>query len=217
MQQFNQGKGIEESNMPIPGTQLCDATGRQAKVVAIQAGKHELNAAIRLDDGHEMIVPVSALALQPDGTYRLPFAFVQPVEDRLQTVPVMQEQLEVGKQRIDTGKGVRINKTVIERKQIVDPVLMQDDLEVERVACGQMVNAAALPIAHYDGDTLVVPVLEEVLVVEKRMRLKEEVRITRRQQEVRAPQTVVLKEEQVSVERFNEGGNDATQVPHSDS
>ncbi|HJW56700.1 MAG TPA: hypothetical protein VJ577_15630 [Burkholderiaceae bacterium] len=91
MQQFNQGKGIEESNMPIPGTQLCDATGRQAKVVAIQAGKHELNAAIRLDDGHEMILPVSALALQPDGTYRLPFAFVQPVEDRLQTIPVMQE------------------------------------------------------------------------------------------------------------------------------
>lgn len=94
---------------------------------------------------------------------------------------------------------------------------MQDDLEVERVACGQMVDAAALPIAHYDGDTLVVPVLEEVLVVEKRMRLKEEVRITRRQREVRAPQAIVLKEEQVSVERFNEGGNDATQAPHSDS
>jgi stress response protein YsnF len=50
----------------------------------------------------------------------------------------------------------------------------------------------------------VVPVLEEVLVVQKQLRLKEEVRITRHRREAHAPQTIVLRSEEVEVERFDD-------------
>jgi hypothetical protein len=48
-------------------------------------------------------------------------------------------------------------------------------------------------------------VLEEVLVVQKQLLLKEEVRITRLRRPVHAPQSVTLKSEQVTEERFDEG------------
>jgi hypothetical protein len=50
----------------------------------------------------------------------------------------------------------------------------------------------------------VVPVLEEVLVVERRLRIKEELHITRIRREERHVESVLLKSEQVSVERFDE-------------
>ncbi|MCM0044674.1 MAG: DUF2382 domain-containing protein, partial [Burkholderiaceae bacterium] len=58
--------------------------------------------------------------------------------------------------------------------------------------------------------TLVVPVLEEVLVVEKRLRLKEEIRITARATVRHATEQVVLRSEQVSIERFDEGHGGGT-------
>jgi hypothetical protein len=47
-------------------------------------------------------------------------------------------------------------------------------------------------------------VLEEVFVVDKRLLLKEEVRITTRRRETHAPQRVVLRHEEVTVERIQE-------------
>jgi uncharacterized protein (TIGR02271 family) len=122
-------------------------------------------------------------------------------------IPVLQEELQVDKRVVETGKGVRIRKTVSEREQIVDQLLLRDELVIEHVPVGQIVTAAPLPATRYDGDTLVVPILEEVLVIEKQIRLKEEIRITRHRHQVHAPQSVVLKTEQVSVEHFDEGGD----------
>jgi stress response protein YsnF len=50
-----------------------------------------------------------------------------------------------------------------------------------------------------------VPVLEEVLVVEKRLVVREELRITRRRTEERKPHRVKLLSEEVSVERAGSG------------
>jgi len=70
----------------------------------------------------------------------------------------------------------------------------------------RIVAAGDAPQTRYEGDTLVVPVLEEVLVVERRVRIKEELHITRVRREERHLETVMLKSEQVSVERFGEPG-----------
>ena len=55
------------------------------------------------------------------------------------------------------------------------------------------------------GDAFIVPILKEVLVVEKRLRIKEEIRITRSKRMQRFSETVPVKSETVSVERFDEG------------
>ena len=58
-----------------------------------------------------------------------------------------------------------------------------------------------------EEDTLIIPVLEEVLVVEKRLLLKEEVRITKRE-ETHTPQRVTLRREEAAVERINREGDE---------
>lgn len=127
-------------------------------------------------------------------------------------IPVVAESLTVGKRIVETGKGIRVTKTVSEREEIVDESLERNDLRVERVAINQFLEASEIPSVRQEGDVTVVPILEEVLVTEKRLLLKEEVRITRVRREAHQPQRVMLRSEQVSVERFDDtdiSGGDA--------
>ena len=78
--------------------------------------------------------------------------------------------------------GVRLVKKVTEHEETVDLPLLRADVQVERVPINRVVLEA--PPSRQEGDTLIVPILEEVLVTEKRLMLKEEVRITRTQTEV---------------------------------
>lgn len=129
----------------------------------------------------------------------------KPQENDVLKVPVFEEELSVDIRTIDTGRGVRVHKTVEEEPVIVDELLMREHVDVRRVAIDQMLGTSApLPAARYEGDVLIVPVFEEVLVVEKRMKLKEELHITRTRIEESQPQTVVLKKEHVTIERFDE-------------
>jgi uncharacterized protein (TIGR02271 family) len=189
---------------------ILDAGGKQASVVSLEHAGPEALAWVRVGNGPQVLVPVSLLTLQPDGAYRLPFSFDESPEadgNLRVTIPVRQEQLRVGKRIADTGRGVRIHKTVSEHEHIVDETLLHDELEVEHVPVDAIVAGSEPPRIRYEGDTLVVPMLEEVLVVQKQLRLKEEVRITRHRREAHAPQTVSLRSEQVAVERFDEGSH----------
>jgi len=51
---------------------------------------------------------------------------------------------------------------------------------------------------------MIVPILEEVLVVEKRLVLKEELHIRRRRAEVSNPQRIVLRTEEATVEHVKD-------------
>lgn len=119
-------------------------------------------------------------------------------------IPLLAEQLNVSKRIVDTGKGVRVHKTVEERAELVDLPLLHDELLIEHIAIGTLINDDAIPTTRYEGETMIVPVLEEVLLVHKQLRLKEEIRITRQQRERHAPQTILLKTETATVERFDE-------------
>lgn len=111
-------------------------------------------------------------------------------------VPIIEETLVVAKQEVVTG-GVRVTKTVTSREEVLEEGLLREEVHVERIAINEMVAEA--PQARQEGDTLIVPILEEVLVVEKRLLLKEEVRITRTRTEVREPQTVTVRREEAVV------------------
>jgi len=88
-----------------------------------------------------------------------------------------QEEAVVSKHEVETGR-VRIRKTVRERREVVDQPLFREEIEVRRVPADRMLDA---PLeVRQEGDTTIVPVMEEVLVVHKRLRLKEELHITRR-------------------------------------
>jgi uncharacterized protein (TIGR02271 family) len=129
-----------------------------------------------------------------------------PVVEGAVTIPVRQEELHVGTRTVDTG-GVRITRSVAEHPVEVDQILRHDELSVTHVPIDRIVAAADVPATRYEGDTLIIPVLEEVLVVERRLRIKEEIHITKAQRETRHAETVFLKSEEVSVERFDEASD----------
>lgn len=115
-------------------------------------------------------------------------------------IPVVQEVPLVNKRTVQTGR-FRVEKKVSEREVVVDEPLFRQDVRIERTAIGRDVSAAEeLPRIRYEGETIIVPVLEEVPVLVRRTILTEEIRITRVKREVRNPQTVEVRVEQVSIE-----------------
>ncbi len=114
-------------------------------------------------------------------------------------IPLVAEHLEVGRRETEIGR-VRITKTVREREEIVDEALLRQNVFVERVAINRVIDGEA-PAMRYEGDTMILPVLEEVLVVEKRLLLKEEIHIRQQKQTVQERQQIALHSEEVAVER----------------
>ena len=119
------------------------------------------------------------------------------------TLPVYQEQLHVDTRLAETGRGVRVHKHVRSHPHQLDRTLWHDELDIRHVPVDRVVSAP--PAARYEGDTFIVPVLEEVLVVEKRYRIREELHITRLRHASRHRQTVPLRAEHVTIERFDDG------------
>ena len=164
-------------------------------------------AQVRLEDGTVLVMPADWLEAREDGSYFVPMD--RPDQDRAgqdseagqaeesTVLPVIEEVARVDTRRETTG-GVRIHKTVREREERISPELSRESVSVERVAVDRFVDAPSAP--RQEGDTLVVPIFEEVLVVEKRLRLKEEVRITKTRQTESQTQTLRLREEHVSIE-----------------
>jgi uncharacterized protein (TIGR02271 family) len=162
---------------------------------------------IRLDDGRRVHVPAASLVLQEDGSYLLTLgreeleALDESTGGGNLVVPVVHEVLDVQKRWVESGR-VRIRKVVHQHEEVVDEPLLHEEVEVERVAVNRPVDG---PVAvRHEGDVMIVPVLEEVLVVEKRLMLKEELHIRRRRAEVSQPQRVALRTEEVTVEHVKD-------------
>lgn len=78
---------------------------------------------------------------------------------------------------------------------------------IERVPINRVVEGRVS--VRSEGDSLVIPLLEEVPVLEKCLLRKEEVRITRRQVDTQTPQRVTLRREEAVVERINREGDES--------
>ena len=170
---------------------------------------------VRLEDGRAVTVPTGVLVPRKEDGYFLPISLIeleQPDPDDMTTpqkthpgrdllvLPIIEEELSVEKREVETGR-VRIRKTVRERQEVVDEPLLQEEAEIRRVAVNRIVDGP-VPV-RYEGDTMIVPLLEEVIVTEKRLLLKEELHISVRQFEGRNPQTVTLRSEEATVERLD--------------
>ncbi len=118
--------------------------------------------------------------------------------DATQVIPIVEERLLVGKQTTETGK-VRLIKSVGEYQEALNEPLAIRTFDIERVAFNQAVDAA--PQVRHEGDTTIYPVVEEQLILTKRLVLKEEVRVTQRDTERRDTQVVTLRREHIEVER----------------
>jgi len=184
---------------------VWDSTGLRGTATAPPMNGDEAASQVRItfEGNQSVLVPWHVLTLRPDGSYDLPFA-VADLEARAaettQTktvIPVIEEQVQVHKRAVETGK-VHIKKVVHEQQETVDVPLLAEEIEVRRVAVNRNLDE---PVSvRYEGDTLIIPLFEEVLVVQKQLRLKEEVHITKKRSEKHQPEQVTIRREEVIVE-----------------
>lgn len=113
-------------------------------------------------------------------------------------IPLARERLKIGRRRVDVAR-VLIRTTTQIDPVVVDELLKKDDVRIQRTPVGRFIDRPAAP--RYDRDVLVIPVMEEVVVVTKRLRLVEEVRIHRGVVSRRHRETVPLRRQRVEIDR----------------
>jgi uncharacterized protein (TIGR02271 family) len=124
-----------------------------------------------------------------------------PTHDDELAIPVTEEQLHVRREVVDTGRTLRVRKQVEEVPATVREPVTTEMVEVQRVAVGRVVDEP--PAVRHEGDVMVVPVVQERLVMRKELVLVEEIHLTRRREVTQAQADVVLRRERVTVERFD--------------
>ena len=117
--------------------------------------------------------------------------------DDERTIPLYQEHVSIEKTEAVTDR-LRVSTRVEERVVLVEEDVERGHLTVERVAVERAVSQAPEP--RQEGDTLIVSVVEERLVVEKRLFVVEELRITRTGTTEHVSQTETVRTMRATVE-----------------
>ena len=116
-------------------------------------------------------------------------------------IPVAEETITISKRQVEVEQ-VRVSLTTDVEQMVAREMLRGRRVEVERVAVGRtLAEGETPPQTREDGDTLIIPVVEEVAVVVKRLVLREEVRLRFIQTEVPFEQEVDVRRQRATVER----------------
>lgn len=97
-----------------------------------------------------------------------------PDEGGTQRIPLAEERVRIATRETVRGT-VRVQLTTEEVEETLRATLRGRRATVERVPIGREVDEA--PKVRQEGDVVIVPVVEEVLVVERRLRLTEELHL----------------------------------------
>jgi stress response protein YsnF len=113
-------------------------------------------------------------------------------------IPIVEEEASVSKRLVETER-VSVRMTTDEQSVIVREELRREHVQVTRVPVEREVAEA--PPTRVEGDVTIVPVLEERLVVEKRLFLVEELHLRRTTMVDPVEVPVTLRRTHVDIER----------------
>ena len=116
------------------------------------------------------------------------------------TIDVVEETVSITRRPVEAGR-VAVRLTTAERDAPVEVALRDQHMRVERVPVGRFVEAA--PTIRTEGDTTIIPVLEEHAVTTVRLFLREEIRVTRDTATRTERHTVRLRAERADIERLD--------------
>lgn len=108
------------------------------------------------------------------------------------------EELSVGRRSVDRGI-VRVRLETTHQRVDVDELVSHERIEIERVAIGREVEVA--PPTREEGDLTIIPVMAEIVVVTRKLVLKEEVRLRRVQTTEPHRETVDLRVQEAVITR----------------
>ena len=124
-------------------------------------------------------------------------------------IPLVEERLITSKRVVETGR-VKVQTIVDERETLVQEQLSRVEIDIERVPMN--VEVEAVPPVRDEGDVTIIPVVQEVLVVTKKLMLTEELRIRRRRSTQEHSEPVKLRSQRAIVERQESSGDPQTET-----
>jgi uncharacterized protein (TIGR02271 family) len=154
--------------------------------------------------------------LQPDGSggYRADVRFKELQSREEIVIPIIREEVHVDRQTVQEG-GFRLEKHVGEHSEVVQDTVRSEHVEVQRVPRDEIVDEP--PGIRSEGNVTIVPVLEEVLVVQKKLRLREEIHIRRHNIEEPVEQQVTLRKETIDIHPIDPLHETTDDQPQSDA
>jgi stress response protein YsnF len=172
--------------------------------VSIESLKSVRNAAHKAGD--DLLVPLETERF-PEGPSSI---LAKAGEATLQ----LHAEEAVIRTRLLHGDTVRVATVTHVREHVVEVPLTREIIEVEHVPIGQVVEVA--PAIRHAGDVTILPVMEEieVVVIQRRLVLKEEIHVRRRQVTETHRETISLRTQTAVVTRFV--ADDAASAPSLD-
>ena len=125
-----------------------------------------------------------------------------PLEAEDRSLALHEEEIAIVRRRVARDT-VRVSKTTSSHPHLIHETLTHQRVEIERVPVNAFVDAA--PPLRQEGDVTILSVVEEVVVTERRLLLREEVRMRRVTAVEAHEETVVLRTEEATVERIPAG------------
>jgi uncharacterized protein (TIGR02271 family) len=113
-------------------------------------------------------------------------------------IPLAVEDAVVQGRRRITGT-VRVRKVVRREQRTIEPAVVREEVRIRRVAVKRFVDHP--PEIRHEGDTTIVPLVEEVPVVVTRLFVREELHITKRRITERRRIRVTLRREEPDITR----------------
>ena len=127
-------------------------------------------------------------------------------------LPLIEETARIDKQAVKTGR-VRVSTRTETVDQVLRESLRSDTVGVTRVPVNRTLSEGEVPpLARQEDGVTIIPVLEEILVVEKRLVLKEEVHIRRSSADEDVEVPVTLRRQHAVVERVSPDGHVSEQI-----
>jgi uncharacterized protein (TIGR02271 family) len=108
------------------------------------------------------------------------------------------EELSIDRRKIETGR-LRVRRVTHERVEDVEMDLERVEAEFERIPVGAIVEER--PQVRETEDAIVIPVVEEIVVVERRLLLKEEIHVRKKRKVERIREQVTLRAQEAEIVR----------------
>lgn len=134
-------------------------------------------------------------------------------DDDEQVIPLVAEVAVIEKRMVDSGL-TRIKIRSSEYDEHLHEELLHETVEITRIPFDLRIET--IPLVRREGDLTIIPIFEEVLHIEKRLILKEEIHIRHIQTAEMTEVSVSLRKEEAFVEHLDADTKMTTNQEQSD-
>jgi stress response protein YsnF len=122
------------------------------------------------------------------------------------SIPIVEEKPDITKRQVVVGR-VKVKTVTHAVDEMASQELISQGIEIERVPIEVYIeHGTPVPTTRVEGNVTIIPVLEEVMIVERKLLWKEDVRIIHNETRETAEFPVTLRKQRAIIERLNSEG-----------